>query len=141
MGDGCVAYHESKKNPNIRVSCIVPEYLETLSEEFVELSNAVSLSKTAEKKAEENRNSGFRPDANADNYSDQYEFNTMSTPEMWQYRDWYIEDEDANDKDVRQMKKVWPEDLELTPATLTHWFAGDGNNQHDYPSIHPAFYE
>lgn len=133
MGDGSVAYHESKKNPKIIVACIVPEYLEHLSDEFEPLSGSVSLSKTGEQAATENRESGFRPDANGENYSDQYKFNTLATPEMWQYRDWYTYR--TTDSGAQYSKKEWPKDLELTPATLTHWFVGDGNNQFEYPSI------
>lgn len=99
MGDGSIAYHESKSNPNLRINCVVPEYLEHLSKEFGQLSNSVFL----------------------------------STPEMWQYRDWYTHR--TTDSGAQYSKKVWPEDLELTPETLTHWFCGDGNNQFDYPSI------
>jgi len=124
MGDGAMAYHESKKNPNVVVACIVPEYLHYLSDEFGRLGNQPFMSKTGNEKAAENRASGWRTDANGDDYSDQYVFTTLSTPEMWQYRDWYETGE-----------KVWPEDLELSPETLTHWFVGDGNNQFDYPSI------
>lgn len=124
MGDGCSGYHESNANPNITVRCIVPEYLEYLSDEFGVLGSDVALVKTGAEKAAENRDSGFRPDARAENYSDQYCFNTMSTPEMWQYRDWYETGE-----------KVWPDDLELTPETLTHWYVGDGNNSAVYPEL------
>lgn len=124
MGDGCASYQEAKKNPNIRVGCIVPEYLELLSQEFGILGNGVFLDKTGDEKAAENRESGWRPDARGEDYSDQYVFTTMSTPDMWQYRQWYATG-----------TKVWPDDLELSPETLTHWFVGDGNNQFDYPSI------
>jgi hypothetical protein len=124
MGDGCAAYNEKHKNPNIRVNCIKPEYLHYLSDKFGVLGNDVFLGKTGDEKAAENRERGFRPDANGDDYSDQYGFTTMSTPEMWEYRHWYDSGE-----------KVWPESIELNPLTLTHWFCGDGNNQFDYPSV------
>jgi len=128
MGDGSVNYQEQKENPSVVVKCIVPEYLEYLSNEFGVLGNDIALVQSAEDSASNNRERGFRPNADSSNYSDIYGFTTMSHPEMWQYRDWY-------DTSTDRAEKTWPDNLELTPETLTHWFCGDGNNQFDYPSI------
>lgn len=120
MGDGTARHQEKKHNPSIVVGCVVEEYLEHLSDIFGVLGNDVILAQTAEQSAADNRERGFRPNADADDYQNIYKFTTMSTPEMWQYRDWY-----------ETGKKVWPEDLKLTPETLTHWYVGDGNFAQD----------
>lgn len=124
MGDGSVRRREGGRYPRMDVRCIVPQYLEHLSNEFGILGCEPRLHRTAAEAASNNRESGFSPNAEAENYSDIHLWRMRAHPEMGQYSDWYETD-----------KKVWPEDLELTPETLTHWFAGDGSNCEDYTSI------
>lgn len=42
---------------------------------------------------------------------------TRATPEFEFLEEWY-----------KSGEKVWPEDVELTPTVLKHWYCGDGNN-------------
>lgn len=113
MGDGSL--DRSSKNPYLRVGMISPNYLEYLDGAFGILGNGVSLMMTAEENAEAKRESGFRPNADAENYSDMYQWRSISHPELHEFADWYSSG-----------TKVWPGDIDLTPTVLKHWYCGDG---------------
>lgn len=70
MGDGTI--NMCNKNPSLEVQMTSPNYLEHLASEFGILGGEVSLHRTAEENAKLKRDSGFRPNADADNYSDIY---------------------------------------------------------------------
>jgi hypothetical protein len=113
MGDGCI--RRSDKNPRIQCEMISPNYLEYISYIFGCLGTGVSLKCTAEENAKRSRNSGFRPNAKSENYSDVYYWRSRNNPELEEFADWYSTGE-----------KLWPEDIELTPTVLKHWYCGDG---------------
>jgi len=114
MGDGTIG--TANKNPHIRAEMISPNYLEYIADEFGALGSEVSLKHTAAESAKHNRDSGFRPNAEAENYSDLYLWYSMSHPELQKFAEWY-----------NSGKKVWPEDIQLTPTVLKHWYCGDGH--------------
>ena len=117
LGDGCVALQEESRHPYLIVACIEEDYLNYLSKNLFPLfSHDVTLSKTAEENAQIHRETGFRPNADAETYSDVYRWRTMAHPELHQYRDWYSSG-----------SKVFPKDIKLTPTTLKHWYCGDGH--------------
>jgi len=113
MGDGCI--DTTNKNPYIKVKMISPNYLEYIADEFGVLGGEVSLKMTAAESAKANRDSGFRPNAKTENYSDVYLWYSMSHPTLVEFAEWYSSG-----------KKVWPADIELTPTVLKHWYCGDG---------------
>jgi len=113
MGDGSIT--ACNKNPHIECSMITPNYLEYIDDIFGCLGSGVSLKQTAEKNADRKRNSGFRPNAKAEDYSDVYRWRSRSHPDLQKWVKWY-----------KTGKKVWPEDIELTPTVLKHWYCGDG---------------
>jgi len=113
MGDGYIS--TANKNPHIQAKMISPNYLEYIADEFGVLGSEVSLKHTAAESAKHNRDSGFSPNAEAENYSDLYVWCSMSHPELQEFADWYSSG-----------KKVWPEDIQLTPTVLKHWYCGDG---------------
>jgi len=113
MGDGCI--DTCNKHPRLDVRMISENYLEYVASEFGVLGGEVRLSKTAEESAQQVRDGGLRPNADADNYSDVYAWQSMAHPELQSFADWYSSGE-----------KVWPEDIELTPTVLKHWYCGDG---------------
>jgi hypothetical protein len=115
MGDGCM---RDMKNANcyLQVKMISKNYLEYLNNLFGCLGSSLKLVATAEEKAQENIDRGFSETVNENNYSDQYNWNTRSHPEFNKFREWYSSG-----------KKVWPEDIELTPTVLKHWYVGDGH--------------
>lgn len=113
LGDGCI--NNTNANPSIRVEMISPNYLEHLDQKFGVFGNGVRLHRTAEESAKQSRETGFRPDANEDNYSDVYKWESTTHPELQQFSEWYSTGE-----------KVWPEYIELTPTVLKHWYVGDG---------------
>lgn len=115
MGDGSVK-RDSGRNPYIRVRSINREYLEYLDDIFGAMGLGVELRYTAEEKAKENRDSGFAPDADESSYSDQYLWRTRRSNQFKEYADWYVGG-----------AKTWPEDIELTPTVLRHWYVCDGH--------------
>ena len=119
MSDGTL--DRSGKNPYLQVQMITKEYLKWFNSVFGVLSTGVRLTDTAKDSAKKARDSGFQSDAKAENYHDQWTLKTRSTPVLWEW-DWYT----GNDG-----KKVWPEDITLTPTVLTHLYAGDGSWRND----------
>jgi hypothetical protein len=113
MGDGYLK--RSNKNPYVRVKMISPNYLKYLDGVFGSLSTGVQLHKSAAELAKRNRDSGFRPNAKKENYSEQYIWKTRSLPELHEFN-WY-----------KTGKKVWPEWIPMTATVLKHWYVGDGH--------------
>jgi len=111
MGDGCVRING--KNGILIVNMISKPYLLHLDSIFSELSNGVSLERTA-KESFEKSGQMFKTDVK--NFNDIYKFRTMAHREITPYRNWYSSG-----------KKVWPEDLDLTPTVLKHWYCCDGS--------------
>lgn len=97
MGDASVNF--GTKNPLIQISVIEEEYLVYLDSIFGILSTGVS---------EENR------DTSSGNTI--YRLNTRTLPDIYEFSQWYSSG-----------KKVWPEDIELTPTVLKHLYVCDGN--------------
>lgn len=114
MGDGTIS--RTSKNPSLKVKMITKEYLEYLDEIFGNLSTGVRKVQTAEEHVAEVRDSGFRPNASVEDYNDVYELSTRCHPDLKPLAAWY----DSG-------KKVWPEDISLTPTVLTHLYCCDGH--------------
>lgn len=106
MGDAWAEGSDQKAR--VRIESVTKEYLEHLSKELP-ISRGVSLRRTAEEMAE-------LTGSNVDNTRDVYKLDTISHPELGRYRSWYQSGE-----------KVWPDDIQLTPITLKHWYCGDGH--------------
>lgn len=122
MGDGCL--DRCSKNPRLSVTSISQNYLKYLNDVFGNLSCGYSVAKTPEESAKISADSGFS-DGNVENHSTIYKWTSRTLPCLKEF-DWYT-GEDG--------KKVWPEDLSLTPTTLKHWFCGDGTwNNNGYRS-------
>lgn len=96
MGDGTVV---RGTNPSIRAHMTNKEYLEFLDNIFGVLGCGIRLH-------EEHSNK---------DWSNTYTWQTRAHPYLSKYEDWYSSG-----------RKVWPEDIELTPLVLKHWYAGDG---------------
>lgn len=117
MGDACIG----TENKNTRIQCemISKKYLEYLDSQFPLLGNGVVLTDTAEESAEKNKDSGYFKTVNKENYNDLYRWRTSSCPVFNKYEDWYSSG-----------KKVFPDDIQLTPTLLKHWYVCDGNLKH-----------
>jgi hypothetical protein len=113
MGDGYIDTHN--KNPLIKCGMISQNYLEYIDSVFGCLGTGVSLQITAKESAKKSRDRGFSPNAKAENYSDLYRWTSRTHPELEEWANWYSTG-----------KKIWPEDIELTPVVLKHWYCGDG---------------
>jgi len=117
MGDACV--NDNGGNPCLKLSVIREEYLKYLDELFGPLSRGVELDRTAEELAKQNEERGFSTTVNKENYSDVYIWHTVNHPDLTEFREWYSSGE-----------KDFPNDLELTPTSLKHWYVCDGTLSH-----------
>jgi len=115
MGDGSIK-RQKNRNPYLRCGMISKNYLQHIDDQFGVFGNGVSLQMTAAENAKAKRESGFRPNADATDYSDVYIWRSVSHPELQEFADWYAFGQ-----------KVWPERIELTPTVLKHWYCGDGH--------------
>jgi len=113
MGDGNVD-QKGGYNPRIRSEMASKDYLKYIDSQFGILGVGVSLSSTAEESCKQRQDRGFN--AQPENYSDVYIWRSRHHPEFKQFAEWYSSG-----------KKVWPEDIELTPTVLKHWYCGDGS--------------
>jgi len=115
MGDATVHRPDGK---NARISCEMTNesYLIYVSSKLKIMSQGVKLKHTSEECAERARISGFRPNAKAKNYSPMYRWSCKAHPDIEEYREWYSGG-----------KKVWPDNIYLTPTVLKHWYCCDGN--------------
>lgn len=116
MGDGSVVNPNTADNPTLRVKMINEEFLNWLDGELGWLSNGYTKVQTAEEAAKENRESGFSPNAKAENYHDKYVLRSKCIPPMSKWRGWYSSGE-----------KVFPDDIQLKPTVLKMWYVCDGN--------------
>lgn len=114
MGDGCI--NKGSNNPILQVNMTSPNYLEHLDEQFGCLATGVKLRTTAAENAKTARDCGLDSNAKEENYSDQYLLTSRTHPDLQEFADWYSSG-----------NKVWPEDIELTPTVLKHWYCGDGH--------------
>lgn len=114
MGDGTIGKKEGK-NQRVQANMTNSEYLRHVDKQFGILGTGVSLYQTAKECANSASESGFSPNAKEKNYSDQYSWRTRCHPDIQEFAKWYASG-----------KKVWPEDIELTPTVLKHWYCGDG---------------
>lgn len=112
MGDGSI----SESNKNFTISMTSENYLHYINNLFPYLCSGVKMQESAEKNARKNRESGFDPEAKEENYSDMYRATFRKHPKISKLCVWYSSGE-----------KVWPEDIELTPTVLKHWYIGDGH--------------
>jgi hypothetical protein len=120
MGDGWINKYNGK--PRLQCGMITKEYLEYLDEIFGIFSVGIHLKTTAEESAKSMRDRDFSPNAKEENYSDLYYWQSRKLPQLEEFVEWY-----------ESGSKVWPEDIDLTPTVLKHWYVGDGcysNNSH-----------
>ena len=117
MGDGGITWSGRRKAPQMQVKMIEENYLNYLSSDiFPILSGGVSIDMTAEEHAYSQRKHGGNPNAKTKNYNDSFNFCIMTHPGLIEYGKWY-----------QNGGKTFPEDIELTPTTLKHYFVGDGH--------------
>jgi hypothetical protein len=113
MGDGQVMRQGT--NPSIRVRVVKQEYLNYLDSIFPFYGKGVKHIRTPEKSAEMHSPGGS---GDPEKYSDMYSWWTMRSPEFEEFREWYSTG-----------KKVFPEDIELSPTVVKHWYVCDGHYQ------------
>lgn len=113
LGDGNV--NHGANNSCIRANMINREFLDHLDQVFGVLSLGTDLLRTAEEEAARNRDRGFSEHADPDNYSDIYHWESRRHPEFDVFSEWYSSG-----------KKEFPDDLELSPTSLSIWYSCDG---------------
>ena len=115
MGDGTL--NRRNNTPTVEVKCINNEYLDYLDNIFGIFSNGVSFYMSGRESCKQAVDSGLAEDAEISNYSDVYRWMTINHTNLYMF-DWYTGEKG---------EKVWPEDIDLTPTVLKHWYVGDGN--------------
>lgn len=110
MGDGTLCKND--KNARVKVSMTNKEYLNHLNSELNNICTEVRL----EQSGEDVREDLIQRRGSAGECKDVFVLRTRVNPELNDYREWYSSG-----------KKVWDENLQLTPTTLKHWYCGDGN--------------
>lgn len=118
MGDGTL--NKGPKNAYVDIKMTTPDYLEYIHGKIGDESLGVKHVATPEELAARNRKRGFRPNADAKDYSHAYQLKTRCNPQLNRFRSWYCPN------------KVWPADIELTPTVLKHLYCCDGHwDTHD----------
>jgi hypothetical protein len=98
MGDATAYRQREEDTPYIKIDVINKKYLEYLSDKLGVLCSSInSVGKTS-------KNNTI------------YRLNTVRHPHLNKYINWYSSG-----------KKVFPDDLDMTPTILKHWYVCDGN--------------
>lgn len=113
LGDGSIP--QVPGNHSFRVPMINREFLRWFDEQMGYLTTGVRLVHTATELADTNRESGFSPGADAEDYHDMYVVRTRAHPYFNELREWY-----------RSGQKRFPDDLSLTPTLTKFWYVSDG---------------
>lgn len=126
MGDGAIQDKEME-NQSIKVNWSSKEQCQWLDEELGWMSTGVTLVQTAEEAAEKNGGTDFNGStvsSDPADWSDAYRVRARSHPFITEMTTgWY--------GDSGYEKKVWPEDIYLSPTVLLLWFVGDGSYKND----------
>lgn len=125
MGDGTI--QKNAGHNHIRLTSITKDFLDWYDEKMGVFTTGVFDLVSGEEMAAHNRERGFRPNAKAENYSDQYYVNTRSHPKFNSYDDWYVGSD-----------KRYPDELELTPLRMKMWYVTDGNMSKRRENHRPA---
>lgn len=115
LGDGSIPTQPDGTNGVFHVSMVNRQFLEWYDHRMGVFTTGVSLKKTAEELAENNRKSGFSPNARAENYHDMYTVWSRGHPYFTHLRKWY----ESGTKRI-------PDSLELTPEIAKFWYISDG---------------
>lgn len=118
MGDATIDdKFDETRNPRLRLTMTNKEYLESLYKKAPYLwTKKPSIHRTSEELASNKHKDSFTESNNPANFKTQYKIQTISHPDLEKYEKWYSTG-----------KKVFPEDLELTPTILKHWYVCDGS--------------
>lgn len=117
MGDGYVKRRENSPC-QVRAEMTNRTFLEAFHDALQPLSASVKDYRTAKENAERNGcDTSY-------GYSDSYHYISRTAPTFNEFGEWYSGG-----------KKVWPEDLELTPASLAILYVCDGTLDGRTPSI------
>jgi len=114
MSDGHV--FKNGKNARLEVNNTNKEYLEYLKEVFGVMASDISVKRTAKESVAEHKKRNFAKNPKEENYKDIYHWRTTTHYKLNKWHKWY-----------KSGKKVWPDDIKLTPVVLKHWYVGDGH--------------
>lgn len=118
MGDATVDdKFDERRNPRLRLAMTNKDYLDYLYNKMEYLfTREPYVHRTSEELAKNVHENSFTNSKNPQDFKTQYKIQTISHPEIERYEKWYSTGE-----------KVFPEDIELTPTTLKHWYVCDGS--------------
>jgi len=117
MGDAWVKHRENSP-AQIRAEMNNKQFLEYLYEQMKPLSASVKMCRTAQENAERNG------EKSSYGYNDSYLFTSRTAPAFNEFEEWYSSG-----------KKVWPENLNLTPISLSVLYVCDGTLDGLTPTI------
>ena len=112
MGDGCIEKRTS--GSILTIGMINKKFLEWVDSEFGILSTGVRKRSTAKESALNASNSGFRPNAEEENYHNVYTLRTRSLSDIDKFHEWYSSG-----------KKIFPE-IKFNPLLVKMWYCCDG---------------
>ncbi len=113
LGDGWVNWQQ--ETPSVEVSLTNRDALEWIDEKLSTYSNGVKSGVSAASRAENNRRSGFHPDASEEAYDDTWNLTTLSMESLQPIANWYS----AGEKRI-------PETVDITSESLRMWYICDG---------------
>ena len=116
MGDGSIPRTSGGNSPVFRLPMTNRRFLRWFDDRMGILTTGVSMKKTATELAENNRETGFSPDAKTENYHDMHAVWSRTNPFFEDLRQrWYPDG-----------SKRFPADLALTPTLAKFWYVSDG---------------
>lgn len=115
MGDGTIFPPDQSANHRLQTKMCNKEYLGYVDSKFGIVGCGVTQCRTPEESAELAVSGGYT-EADSENYSAMYSWNTRNLPDISRFREWY-----------KSGKKVFPDNLKITPTTLKHWYVCDGS--------------
>ena len=116
MGDGSIPRPSGGNSPVFRLPMTNRRFLRWFDDRMGILTTGVSMKKTAAELAENNRKTGFSPDAKTENYHDMHTVWSRTNPFFEDLRRrWYPDG-----------SKRFPADLALTPTLAKFWYVSDG---------------
>lgn len=118
MGDASICNYSGEGNINFQIVVIEEKYLDYLDEKLGWLSAGVSMANTAAENAE--TSSQFYGSGCVENYNETYRLATRRHPQLGNWAEWYESGE-----------KVFPNEINLSPTVLKHWYCCDGHLQNN----------
>lgn len=128
LGDASIG-GTSSGNPFIQVEMSNKRFLDWINNKLGVLATNVRTSKNKEELAKRNFDEGYSPNCDPEKYEQPYRLETRRMPTLDRYEEWYINRED------RHNRKIFPNNINITPLLLSVWFCCDGSKQYQTNNV------